>query len=551
MDRLRKRRRRRLPRQARRGPAPPIRRRSGARSGSPRPEDAGRLRDALGVSVPMACRLHRPVGAAGRPRPAFARTWAFLAPGGGVARLAVDPCGVVLEALDRRKAPGASSGPTGWSGVVRPDVLRQLRRRCLAVLRRDRARGGVPPWPACPPGRAWGCAPGGDALAEVVGLLRGRRCPPRCSRPTSPFRMAAYRPPTSTPSPPPAPSCGSGAGADEHDRRARAPLFRDQVPACRPRSTDGRAPPPPPRALRPPRQRGVVLADSSAPQLRAAGSTPTAPCSMRCGTSSGRAGHQRLVRPAPCPGGGAVGAGSAKRGSPGQLAGGQLSPPAAGHWSPGGAAAHRGGPRPGKPVARPLRRPHREAALGEVPRAGSPASTRCSRPSGAAGAARLTSWPASAPPSSPARAVDRLRSSVRPPPEALGVPTGAAAATRRRWSSRPPAPPSLRRRPAPAGHRGAAVPAVGPAPSWCWSTARLPLFLEAGWCTLRAVPNDRRRCRRGLGRRLTRLGEGTATCARSSSPGRRAPKPSSPVARRAAPGRLSGRLPGPGLPCLR
>jgi len=167
-------------------------------------DDAGRLRDALGVSVPL-----------GLPRAftdsveapladlvaRYARTHGpFLA--GQVSAwlgVAVDPVRLVLERLERDgRLTLGEFRPDGvereWCDV---DVLRQLRRRCLAALRKEvepvdgaALARFLPEWQGIGRPRR-----GVDALAEVVGLLQGAPLPASVlEADILPARMAAYAP---------------------------------------------------------------------------------------------------------------------------------------------------------------------------------------------------------------------------------------------------------------------------------------------------------------------------------------------------------------------
>ncbi len=167
-------------------------------------DDAGRLRDALGVSVPLGLprAFTDPVDAPLTDLVVrYTRTHGpFLA--GQVATwlgVAVDPVRLVLEGLERDgRITRGEFRPDGvereWCDV---DVLRQLRRRCLAVLRKEvepvdgaALARFLPEWQGVGRPRR-----GVDALAEVVGVLQGAPLPASVlEADILPARMAAYSP---------------------------------------------------------------------------------------------------------------------------------------------------------------------------------------------------------------------------------------------------------------------------------------------------------------------------------------------------------------------
>jgi ATP-dependent Lhr-like helicase len=113
--------------------------------------------------------------------------------------VAVDPVRVVLESLERDgRITRGEFRPDGvereWCDV---DVLRQLRRRCLAVLRKEvepvdgaALARFLPEWQGVGRPRR-----GVDALAEVVGLLQGAPLPASVlEADILPARMATYAP---------------------------------------------------------------------------------------------------------------------------------------------------------------------------------------------------------------------------------------------------------------------------------------------------------------------------------------------------------------------
>ncbi len=211
-------------------------------------EDAARLRDALGVSVPMGLPLaftdpvETPLGDL---VVRYARTHGpFLA--GQVAAwlgVAVDPVRVVLEGLERQGR--VTRGEFRPDGVEREwcdaDVLRQLRRRCLAVLRKEvepvdgaALARFLPEWQGVGRPRR-----GVDALAEVVGLLQGAPLPASVlEADVLPARMASYSPADLDALATAGEVVWVGAGSlGATDGRVRL-LFRDQVGLLLPPTTD-------------------------------------------------------------------------------------------------------------------------------------------------------------------------------------------------------------------------------------------------------------------------------------------------------------------------
>jgi ATP-dependent Lhr-like helicase len=167
-------------------------------------EDAARLRDALGVSLPIGL-----PGTFTEPTVApmeglvwrYARTHAPFVAGDVAARLGVgvDRVRHVLESLDAEgRVAHGEFRPGGvereWCDV---DVLRRLRRMSLAALRRE-----VEPVDAAVLGRflpAWQSAarPSGssDALAEAIARLQGAAVPwSVLERDVLPARVRSYRP---------------------------------------------------------------------------------------------------------------------------------------------------------------------------------------------------------------------------------------------------------------------------------------------------------------------------------------------------------------------
>ena len=167
-------------------------------------EDAARLRDALGVSLPLGLPAAF-TGPVDRPLDGLVRRYARTH-GPFLASDVADRLGAaaerVREALERLEADGVVV-PGGFrpGGVGQEwcdaDVLRRLRRRSLAILRRE-----VEPVDAAALGRflpAWQGAdrPRGDvdALADAVARLQGTAVPASIlETDVLPARVRAYRP---------------------------------------------------------------------------------------------------------------------------------------------------------------------------------------------------------------------------------------------------------------------------------------------------------------------------------------------------------------------
>ena len=535
-------------------------------------EDAGRLRDALGLRHP------------GRACPA-----AFTDPVDAPLDDLVGPLRPHARPVPRPRGrrPASASTPSGcgpcstrWRptaalvrGEFRPDgverewcdddVLRQLRRRSLAALRREvepvdaaaLARFlpawqgvGAAPARARRPGRGHRRAAGRGAPG--VGARDRRPAGPRGRLPPGRPRRALHR--------------GRG-GVGRRRRRSGRPTAgcgcssatRSTllVPAAR-RATSAPDGERARRAAGPPRRRG---ARRSGPTSSPRSPPPEPPyddadrARRAVGPGLGRRGHQRLARPAAGlrgrrpPAGAPAGRGRrapAARPRPGRLvaprpAGRRRALVAGGH-----AAARRcrvrlrprppRSPTPGPcscssaTACSPARRRSARAS-----RAASPASTRCSRRSrSAARSAAATSWPGSAPPSSPCPgAVDRLRSARDPRPRRAR----RHGRTRRRHGRR--GRPG-RHRPGPALRRRAAVARPPTAArrgrrraTSCWSTARpRPTSRGAAGAWSRSPPPTATRraeivATAGPTRSLP--WSGRAAAARSSSPRSTAPPPAS------------------------
>jgi len=212
-------------------------------------DDAGRLRDALGVAIPIGLpavftdSVDDPLGDLVRR---FAATHGpFLAQQAAV-RYGV-PLERIAEVLDRLATEGVVvRGEFRPDGVEREwcdaDVLRQLRRRSLAALRREvepvehrQLARFLPSWQGVGIPRR-----GPDGLAEVVGQLQGAALPASVlERDILPSRMAEYRPADLDQ------LCASGelvwVGAGSvgaTDGRVRL-VFREQAPLLVPVTVDG------------------------------------------------------------------------------------------------------------------------------------------------------------------------------------------------------------------------------------------------------------------------------------------------------------------------
>jgi len=167
-------------------------------------EDAGRLRDALGVAVPPglpAAYTDSVEDPLGDLLIRFARTH-----GPFVTEQFTRRYGVGLERVEAVLDRLASDGKV-LRGEFRPDgttrewvddgVLRQLRRRSLAALRAEVApvekstlARFLPVWQGINVGRR-----GADGLADVIGVLQGAALPASAlERSILPARMAQYRP---------------------------------------------------------------------------------------------------------------------------------------------------------------------------------------------------------------------------------------------------------------------------------------------------------------------------------------------------------------------
>ncbi len=215
-------------------------------------EDAGRLRDALGIPIPVGLPavftdpVDDPLGDLVRR---YASTHGpFLAD--QVARRYGTTVERVRPVLDRLTTDGVLvRGEFRPEGVEREwcddDVLRQLRRRSLAVLRREvepvdpeTLARFLPAWQGVGVPRR-----GVDGLAEVLGSLQGAPLPVSAlEADILPARMAAYRPTDLDE------LCTSGevvwvgAGAvGSTDGRVRL-MFRDQAGLLVPRSASDGAP---------------------------------------------------------------------------------------------------------------------------------------------------------------------------------------------------------------------------------------------------------------------------------------------------------------------
>ncbi len=277
-------------------------------------EDAARLRDALGVALPpgLPAAFTDPV-----PEPLvdlvarFARTHGPFLTGQVAARYGV---GVerVLPVLEKLEADGRIvRGEFRPDGIEREwcddDVLRQLRRRSLAALRRevepvegDALARFLPEWQGVGSPRR-----GLDAVVEAVGALQGLALPASVLRVRGPRRPRRRLPARR----PRRPVHGGRAGLGRRRHRS-APATAGSAcssatrPACWWRRRTRRPSPRswPTRWRRPctptwatgVRRSGPT---SSPPPRPRASPTTTPPCSTRSGPSSGPACHQRLARP--------------------------------------------------------------------------------------------------------------------------------------------------------------------------------------------------------------------------------------------------------------
>jgi ATP-dependent Lhr-like helicase len=216
-------------------------------------EDAGRLRDALGVALPLGLPAAF-TGSTDEPLEGlvarFARTHGPFHARDAAARLGA-PAGRILAALDALEAAGrvvqGEFRPGGsereWCDV---DVLRRLRRRSLAALRReiepvDAAAYArfLPAWQGA--GRPRG---GPDAMYEAIERLQGAPVPASIlETDVLPARVRGYRPADLD-----ALCAGGelvwvGGGALGADDGRVALMFRDRVPTLAPS-----APPDPPES---------------------------------------------------------------------------------------------------------------------------------------------------------------------------------------------------------------------------------------------------------------------------------------------------------------
>ncbi len=447
-------------------------------------EDAGRLRDALGrgrARRPPAG-LHR-LGADAAPRPRGpVRPYPWPLPAGPPRRpVRRRPGGRAGGARPAQADGRVVRGEFRPDGVEREwcddDVLRQLRRRSLAVLRREvepvdagTLARFLPRWHGVGSERR-----GPDALVEVVAQLQAAPLvASTLDRDVLGARLVGYEPGDLDALCTAGEVVWVGAGSiGATDGRVRL-AFRDQAGLLLPDGEGFEAPDPLHEALLAHLEaRGasfwadLTRAAQAAEQpyddatvLRAlwdlvwAGlvtNDSLAPLRSFVG-GSGRAAS-RTARSAP-----------RGRPRPGRLA--RLGPPAA----PGAGRSSRPCSSRARPPPRPRTRVPCSCSSGtasspgrrrsaRAPRAGSPACTRCSRPSrSVARCGAGTSWPASAPPSSPwpGRSTACGRSATRPPRARPTCPS----------SSRPPTRPSRSARRC----RGPRPRAVRPAPRarwWC------------------------------------------------------------------------------------
>ena len=392
-------------------------------------EDAAKLRDALGCSLPLGLptAFTDPVDDPLLDLVArFARTHGPFLAHQAAAGLGADQARV-RESLERLEVDGRIvRGEFRPDGVEREwcddDVLRQLRRRSLAALRREvepvdaealarflpawqaieRPRSGSTDWPRC------------------SGSSRARRSRRRCSRPTCcPLACAATGRSTSMRSPPRASWCGWGPAPSVPPTAGSASSSATRSACCSPPTTAGSRSPA--RCTWPCGSTSPRVARPSGrswcgPLRRRARRPPTRCCSTRSGISCGRARSPttRSLRCGPASPArlarAVVAVRPAARTSTACPGSGRPPVPAVGRWW------RRSASRCPRPPRRPTpARCNCSSATAcsparprwvRGPKAGSPASTRCSRRSRSrAGCGVGTSWPASVPPSSrsPAR----------------------------------------------------------------------------------------------------------------------------------------------------
>jgi ATP-dependent Lhr-like helicase len=207
-------------------------------------DDAARLRDALGVSLPQGIPAAF-TGPTERPLDdlvaRYARTHAPFAIGEAAARLGTG-ADRVRAALERLEADGrVVLGEFRPGGLEREwcdaDVLRRIRRRSLAALRKevepvDHAAFGrfLPAWQGADRPRG-----GADALVEAIARLQGTAVPASIlEHDVLPARVRGFRPADLDALTASGELLWIGAGALGGADGRVALLFRDRVPALRP-----------------------------------------------------------------------------------------------------------------------------------------------------------------------------------------------------------------------------------------------------------------------------------------------------------------------------
>ena len=522
-------------------------------------EDAARLRDALGVAVPVGlpAAFTDPVDTPLRDLvERFARTHgpfttaqlaARLGLGNEVVRLALADLAADGRVVEGEFRPGGRERE--W---VDAEVLRQLRRRSLAALRKEVAPVDatalarfLPRWQGVGSTRR-----GADALAEVVGVLQGAAVPASLLEPdVLGLRVGDYRPSDLDL------LCTSGevvwlgAGSvGAHDGRVRL-VFRDQVAALVPAPADpadtGLDRRPPRGAARATWCRGARRSGPtwSPRSLRRGCPTTTPPCSPPCGTWSGparspttpsrRCGPRSPVAPtgAPRAPGPAVRRGPRRGGSPGAPR--RVRPPQQG----GGRRPQRSSPhrrrRPSRSPQRALQLLERYGVLtremalaegaeggfaGRVPRA------QAARGAGP-GAPRLLRRRARRRPvrqarcgrPAPGRRRGRCRGRGRPDrpsTHAVGAGGGRRVRARRLGAGRDRSGAALRRGPGLADRPAATRPGRS-VPTSCSSTAtRVPTWSAAASACSRSPPAADHAAVAGDARRAGVVGSGTPTAHR-------------------------------------
>ncbi len=456
-------------------------------------DDAARLRDALGVSLPQGL----PAAFTGVDRATRSKGWSPASPARtgrssratSAARVGVAP-DRIRAALEALEAEGrVTHGEFRPSGVEREwcdvEILRRIRRRSLAALRKE-----VEPVDAATLGRflpAWQGADrprgGVDALTDAVTRLQGAALPASIlETDVLPARVQGFRPADLD-----ALCAGGellwiGAGALGGDDGRVILCFRDQARAllggARTRRRRSRRRPP----RRAPRASGRarrLLLDRSRPGRRHRRRAP--PARRALGPGLGRRGHERHDGAAACLRARGLREGPdarARHDVHARVACGAAAPRperVAGRWWHPCSSPRRAPPRP-----RTRARSNCSIATASSPaspssrrtrRAGSRASTPCSRRWRSPGrCAAATSSPASGPRSSPCRErwIGSAPSAMRGPRSTTArSPSPPRRCSPRRTPPSPTAPPSPGPTP-PDGRRARR------APTSCWPTARPP-----------------------------------------------------------------------------